>query len=708
MAKQKKELDRFDTNAKKDMTILTKFLLIVGASVAIATLGVVTTSLEVFAHNLKANTEEGIVHTAQGALRVLTDWQITLKGYAFTLSSSPAFQEALASGDNVTVAGAVGACEDEFDFEAMAVTDTNGVIIAASGLSKGLNVSSVTSVRNALNGTESYCYEPIGTIPLGMIQVSPVKYNGKVVGTVIAVYDLTTEDYVTLMRDGYDVSCTLFYDTTRVASNFAKLGTTIDNQDVINTALRNGKTWMGEITIEGQQFYGIYEPLRDVSGNVTGMIFIAKNLNLISKIRIHTLKWVCPVALALFVILMIVGWRFMSWVGWRIANVTNFLKELASGDADLTKRCSLYVRDEIGELIIQFDLFMDKLHEIVSAVKESKADLSTSGNTLYDSIHETSGAITEIMANIESVNNQIQNQTRSVESSSDNVGIITDSISNLDAMIESQSAGVTQASAAVEQMIGNIESVNKSVDKMSNSFSELQQNAELGYKKQQEVNERIVQIESQSQMLQEANTAISSIAEQTNLLAMNAAIEAAHAGEAGKGFAVVADEIRKLSETSATQSATIGEQLNIIRDSITNVVSSSNESSDALSAMASKLKETDQLVLQIKAAMEEQNAGSKQITDALRNMNDSTVEVQKSSKDMSAQSTSIVGEMNSLRDSTEAMNASMDEMMTGARQINENSATMSDMAGHVKGAIDKIGSQIDMFKVSQAHSTGED
>ena len=105
MAKQKKELDRFDTNAKKDMTILTKFLLIVGASVAIATLGVVTTSLEVFAHNLKANTEEGIVHTAQGALRVLTDWQITLKGYTFTLSSSPAFQEALASGDNVTVAG---------------------------------------------------------------------------------------------------------------------------------------------------------------------------------------------------------------------------------------------------------------------------------------------------------------------------------------------------------------------------------------------------------------------------------------------------------------------------------------------------------------------------------------------------------------------------------------------------------------------------
>ena len=71
---------------------------------------------------------------------------------------------------------------------------------------------------------------------------------------------------------------------------------------------------------------------------------------------------------------------------------------------------------------------------------------------------------------------------------------------------------------------------------MQTSFKELSSNAETGFKKQQDVSEKINQMEEQSQMLQEANTAISSIAEQTNLLAMNAAIEAAHAGEAGKGF----------------------------------------------------------------------------------------------------------------------------------------------------------------------------
>ena len=56
------------------------------------------------------------------------------------------------------------------------------------------------------------------------------------------------------------------------------------------------------------------------------------------------------------------------------------------------------------------------------------------------------------------------------------------------------------------------------------------------------MNERINEIESQSQMLEEANVAISAIAEQTNLLAMNAAIEAAHAGN---GLSDIASLMKK-------------------------------------------------------------------------------------------------------------------------------------------------------------------
>ena len=382
-----------------------------------------------------------------------------------------------------------------------------------------------------------------------------------------------------------------------------------------------------------------------------------------------------------------------------LKTVKTSITTIASGNADLTQRIPETSNDEIGDVVKGFNAFVKKLQDIVSSLQDSKASLTSVDEDLQASTQDASASITQIISNIQSVNSQILNQADSVQETAGAVNEISSNIESLERMIESQSACVTQASAAVEEMIGNINSVNNSVGKMIESFETLEQNSNTGITTQNNANEKIIRIEEQSKMLQDANIAIANIAEQTNLLAMNAAIEAAHAGEAGKGFAVVADEIRKLSETSTEQSKTIGSELQKIQETIHEVVTVSNETNTAFSAISNSIAETSQIIEQIKSAMEEQQIGSKQIIDALQSMNNSTSEVKTASSEMTNGNKQILAEINKLQTATESIKDSISEMHTGADRINETGAALSIISGQVTENIRHIGSQIDLFKV---------
>ena len=380
-------------------------------------------------------------------------------------------------------------------------------------------------------------------------------------------------------------------------------------------------------------------------------------------------------------------------------SISESASQIAQGKADLTGRISVKTKNEIGDVAESFNVYSEKLQDIIKSMKQAKTSLNEAGEKLEQSTSKTMSAITQISASIEEVGKNLATQNDGVTQTADNVKRILGSVASLEQLVSSQAEAVQGASTAVEEMIGNISEVNRSVEKMADSFGKLETDAQSGARTQEELQFQISEIDKQSQLLSEANQVIASIAEQTNLLAMNAAIEAAHAGEAGKGFAVVADEIRKLSETSSTQSKTIGEQLSRIQETIASVVTATQKGVQGYAQLASEIHETDSLVQQIKAAMTEQKEGSVQITEALHGMNDSTLQVRSASKEMATDSRTIMNEVSMLKSGSENMQQGVTEMSSSAEKINELGNMLTEISQLMEKSITSMGKQVDQFKV---------
>jgi methyl-accepting chemotaxis protein len=289
------------------------------------------------------------------------------------------------------------------------------------------------------------------------------------------------------------------------------------------------------------------------------------------------------------------------------------MRDIAEGGGDLTRRIAVAYKDEIGAVAYWMNVFIEKLHHIISQVSRTSTEVNkasrqmlagkeeiTEGATVQlNAAKDTTGATKEMNAftreiadRTESLSELTQESATAVLEMSAAIDHIAQSTATLSTLVEDSTASILEMSSSIKQIDENVESLSEnakdsagSMDRMDESIGQVRSSvhdtvelsravlddAERGmtavdqiarwihqtqeYSKQ--IEHVIDNLKNRTENIGKILEVIDEVAEQTNLLAINAAIIAAEAGEHGKSFSVVAQEIKELSDRTATSTQEI-------------------------------------------------------------------------------------------------------------------------------------------------------
>ncbi|GAB6088585.1 methyl-accepting chemotaxis protein [Spirochaeta dissipatitropha] len=352
------------------------------------------------------------------------------------------------------------------------------------------------------------------------------------------------------------------------------------------------------------------------------------------------------------------------------------LAELVQGDAELTRKIEIIEFDEVGDIVSSLNTFMDQISELLQTVMQASSQTAESSTKLQEVIFSTGSAAGRMVAAIEQVSSNADEQLKAVEETGNDIRGILGSLETIADQVNTQASFVEQTSSSVNEMAASIDSVTQAAEKTNKVSEELTKVAGQGSDAVKKAIEAIREIEGSSKQINDIVTVISKISAQTNMLAMNAAIEAAHAGDAGRGFAVVAEEVRNLAENSSRSAKGITSQIKGMLELIDNGVQLSENAGVSLDRISSDIQQTNQLVAEISLAMREQNAGTTEILQSISSLVEST------------QTISQV--VHTQRERSEAMKQSVTELIEAFSQIQAATAQQAQDNTEIAGSVDNM------------------
>ncbi|WP_299792785.1 methyl-accepting chemotaxis protein [uncultured Shewanella sp.] len=275
------------------------------------------------------------------------------------------------------------------------------------------------------------------------------------------------------------------------------------------------------------------------------------------------------------------------------------MEDIAMGEGDLTKRLPTKGGDEVVELAIAFNRFVEKIGNTVGHLKPLGSTLNQDADRLLFAVEETNASVDNLHQETSSVATAINQMLSTTQEMANNTQQAADSAYSVKTQAQQSKAMMDLTVSNSEQLVEALQTAESITQNLGVS----------------------------SQQIGSILDVIRGIAEQTNLLALNAAIEAARAGAHGRGFAVVADEVRALATRTQESTNEIQKIITEIQTGVTSVMDSNadtqqtsvqlqsqaREAGDALGEILDLIAHISDMNTQLASATEEQSLVTEEI-----------------------------------------------------------------------------------------------
>jgi len=325
-----------------------------------------------------------------------------------------------------------------------------------------------------------------------------------------------------------------------------------------------------------------------------------------------------------------------------IREVVARLQDIASGEGDLTQRLKVSSADEIGQLALGVNQFLEKLQLTIKEVVATSHDIANTSEQAGQAAGATHQSSEDQFKEVDLVATASEELTQ------------TAALVVQNAEIAVSAANEAESSAKQGQQV-----IAQSAQEMSSLVSQMSGAVPV-----------VEELASNNKNITEILAVIEGISEQTNLLALNAAIEAARAGEQGRGFAVVADEVRSLAgrtQESVKEIHSVIERVQKGTLDVVAVIQQGNELADNTSQ-------------QVSQAVDEIAA----IFSAIGSINDMNSQIAKAAQEQQ----SVSGELNrnvaNIRDLSEQILHQAESSERVSQEMGAISSRQQDLVGQFK------------------------